>query len=80
MSLLNLLQCFCFIFCYFACEECVILAPRQGIELVTSALEGEVLTTGLPEKFPGEVLNFSSMYSCHRTSYIIFFFSSCENS
>ena len=34
-------------FCYFALEECVILAPRQGIELVTPALEGEVLTTGL---------------------------------
>ena len=30
------------------CEACEILAPRPGIEPATPALEGEVLTTGLP--------------------------------
>ena len=42
-------------FCYFSWEECEILTPREGIELITPALEGEVLTSGLPGKFPGEV-------------------------
>ena len=50
-SLLNLLQyCFCFMFWFFGHEACGILAPRPGIEPVPSALEGEVLTTGLPGK------------------------------
>ena len=50
-SLLNLLQyCFCFMFCFFPPQACVILAPQSGIKPATSALEGEVLTTGPPRK------------------------------
>ena len=50
-SLLNLLQyCFCFMFWIFGPEACGILAPRPGIKPTPSALEGEVLTTGLPGK------------------------------
>ena len=45
-SLLNLLRyCFCFMFWFFGCEACGILAPWQGIEPAPPALEGEVLTT-----------------------------------
>ena len=52
-SLLNLLQyCFCFTFWFFGPEACGILAPRPGIEPASSALEGEVLTTGPPGKSP----------------------------
>ena len=50
-SLLNLLQyCFCFMSWFFGHETCGILAPRPGIEPTPPALEGEVLTTGLPGK------------------------------
>ena len=41
-----LLLCFGF----FGCEACGILDPPPGIEPTPSALEGEVLTTGLPGK------------------------------
>ena len=34
----------------FGCEACGILAPQPGMEHTPPALEGEVLTTGLPEK------------------------------
>ena len=37
-------------FWFFGCETCGILAPQPGIEHATPALEGEVLTTGLPGK------------------------------
>ena len=48
-SLLNLLQyCFCFMFLVFGHKACGILAPRPGIEPTPPALDGEVLTTGLP--------------------------------
>ena len=48
-SLLNLLQyCSCFMFWFFGCEACRILAPQPGIELAPPALECKVLTTGLP--------------------------------
>ena len=50
-SLLNLLQyCFCFVFWFFGREACGILAPQSGVEPAPPALEGEVLTTGLPGK------------------------------
>ena len=50
-SLLNLLQyCFCFMFWYFGHEACGILAPPPWISDPPPALEGEVLTTGLPGK------------------------------
>ena len=47
----NLLQYhFCFMFCFLGHEACEILAPHPGIEPAPPALEGEVLTTGLPGK------------------------------
>ena len=50
-SLLNLLQCcFCFMFQFLGSKACVILAPHPGIEPAPPALEGEVLTTGLPAR------------------------------
>ena len=48
-SSLNLLQ-YSFCFMCFGPEACGILAPQPGIKLTPSALEGEVLTTGLPGK------------------------------
>ena len=39
-------------FCFFGWEACGILAPQPGIEPAPPALEGEVLTTGLPGKSP----------------------------
>ena len=50
-SLLSLLQyCFCFMFLVFGCEAHGILSPRTGIEPAPPALEGKILTTGLPLK------------------------------
>ena len=37
-------------FWFFGREACGILAPRPEIELSPPALDGEVLTTGLPGK------------------------------
>ena len=37
-------------FCSFGPEACGILAPQPGIKPAPPALEGEVLTTGLPGK------------------------------
>ena len=39
-------------FWFFAHEACGILACQLGIKPSPPALQGEVLTTGLPEKFP----------------------------
>ena len=48
--LLNLLQyCFGFMFWFFGCEACGILAPQSNIKLALPALEGKVFT-GPPEK------------------------------
>ena len=45
----------------FGLEACGILAPRPGIKYSPSALEGEVLTTGTPLRYPKFlVLNFQS--------------------
>ena len=51
-SLLNFLQIlFLFLcFCFFGHKACGILAPQAGTENAPPELEGEVLTTGLPEK------------------------------
>jgi len=46
----SLLNCFCFMFWFFGIEPCGILAPQQGIEPLSPALEGKVLTTGPPGK------------------------------
>ena len=45
-----LLLGFFFMFWFFGCEARGILAPRAGIKPAPPALEGEVLTTGLPAK------------------------------
>ena len=37
-------------FWFFGCKACGILAPQTGFETAPPALEGKVLTTGLPEK------------------------------
>ena len=42
-----------FMFWFFGQEACRILAPLPGIKLVPPALNGEVLTTGLPGRSPG---------------------------
>ena len=50
-SLLNLLWCgFCFLFWFFGCKACGILALQPWLEPTPCALEGEVLTPGLPGK------------------------------
>ena len=50
-SLLNLLQfCFCFMFCFFGCEACGILAPQPGIRPTSLALEDKVLIAVPPGK------------------------------
>ena len=46
---------FCFMFWSSGQEACRILAPLPGTEPTPSALEGEVLTTRLPQSFPREV-------------------------
>ena len=51
MSLWNLLQCyFCFMFYFFGCKACGILASRPVIEPTFPAFEGEVLAPGQPGK------------------------------
>ena len=56
-SLLNLVQyCFCFLSWFFGCEARGVLVPWPGIKPTPPALEGEVLATGPPGKFPNRVL------------------------
>ena len=53
---LNVWQyCFCFLFWFFGHKAWRILVPQGEIEPAPSALEGEVLTTGPPEKSPSFV-------------------------
>ena len=64
-SLLNLLQdCFCFMLCSFGQKACEILAPLPVIELAPFALEGEVLTTGSPGKFPLVRFKWVKAFKC----------------
>ena len=44
-----------FCFCFFGHKPCGILTPWSDIEPTPPALEGEVLTSGLPWKFPKNV-------------------------
>ena len=55
VTILLLFLCFDF----FGCKACGILAPQPGIEPTPPAVEGEVLTTGLPGKSPHLVPTFS---------------------
>ena len=47
-------------FWFFGCNACGTLVPQPGIELTPPALEGEVLTTGLPGQY--HVLNWLSSF------------------
>ena len=46
-----------YVFWFFDCEACGILAPHPGIEPTPPALEGKVLTTGPPGKSPNLISN-----------------------
>ena len=48
-------------FLFFGWETCGILVSWPGIELTPSALEGEVLTTGLPGKYPETIFLTNSL-------------------
>ena len=51
LKVLNLLQrCFRFMFEFFGCEACGILASQPEIKLTSPELEDEVVTTGPPGK------------------------------
>ena len=55
---MNLLQySFCYMFCFYGHEACGILAARPGTEPTPPALEGDVITMGLPGESP-EILLF----------------------
>ena len=45
-------HCFCFTVWFFGHESWETLSPQAGIKLAPPALEGEVLTDGLPGKSP----------------------------
>ena len=47
---------FCFMCWFSGCKACGILAPQSGMESIPPALEGKVLTTGLPGKFLAHTL------------------------
>ena len=72
-SLLNFLQYyFCFMFWFFGHEACGTFAPRPGIEPAPPALEGEVLTTGLPAKSQHSlILIFPVSFSLLNHSYFL---------
>ena len=55
VTILLLLFKFCFFF-FFGPEACGMLVPQKEIEPTPPALEGEILTTGLPEKSHKAVL------------------------
>ena len=48
--IITLLLFYFFIFYFFGCKACGILALQTKIILVLPALEGEILTTGPPQK------------------------------
>lgn len=67
-SLLNLIQyCFCCLYSSFlAIRHVGFLASQPGIKLAPPALQGEVLTTGLPGKsLCGELLSIIRMFIGH---------------
>ena len=64
-SLLNLLQyclCFDFFFFFFCCDACGISVPQPGIKPTPPALEGKVLTAGLPGKSLDSLFFIASLY------------------
>ena len=65
-----------YVFWFFGREACGILAPRPGIEATPLALEGEVLTTGLPGK--SHVMYFELIFVTSVKSVSRFFFCCCS--
>ena len=64
---MNLLQhCCCSVFVFFGHEACGILASQSGIEPAPPALEGEVLTTGLPGKSLFFFLNYNGLTQTYK--------------
>ena len=72
-SLLNLLHCFCFTFCFFSWDACGILGPWPGIEPTPPALEGKVLTTGLPGKSQHFSVILDLIYLLNRYSLNVYY-------
>ena len=73
-SLLNLLQyCFCFMFRFFVCKAFGILASPPEIKPALLALEGQVLTSGLPEKSLSIYFTFCLEGQCFCTSTFFLF-------
>ena len=52
----------CFVFFLGGHKACGILAPRLGIKSTPPALEGKVLTTGLPGKSPSQFCSVTSWW------------------
>ena len=74
---MNLLQyCFCFMFWFFGCKACGVLALQPGIKPTPSAFEGEVLTIIPPRKSPLLRL-FKCLSSQAKTSQEIHFTIAC---
>ena len=65
-----------YVFWFFGPKACDILAPRPGIEPSPSVLEGEIITTGSPEKYPSTSLLLCSFnfYCLHHlvTFYMVY--------
>ena len=54
---------FCFMFCFFSYEACGILVPWPRIKPAPPALEGKVLTVGLPGKSPSVGFLFTWIFT-----------------
>ena len=52
-------HCFCFIFCYLGRQPCGIFASQPGMEPITPASEGAVLTTEPPGTFSSLLIRMS---------------------
>ena len=64
--------CLCFMLCFFGQEVYRILAPLPGIKPILPALEGDVLTPGLPGKSLLLIFLGSSNSTVIDSSYLIF--------
>ena len=81
-SLLNLSQCcFCFMFWFFGHQAFGILTPWPGIKPTPSALEGRVLTGGLPGKSLMICLDmYNSLHLKHGCPISILLLTECKTS
>ena len=60
-------------FCFLAMRQVGISAPQPGIEPALPALEGEVLTTGLPRKSPSILEALSPLHWVLQLIIFLFF-------